>query len=99
MPSADLARRELIGLRCRVAASNDPGLRGVAGTVVDETMKTFTLDTAAGTKVVPKAGQAFEFTLPGGATERLEGRDVAHRPEERTRKARPRSLRRAESPR
>lgn len=86
----DLARRELIGLRARVVASSHAGYVGAEGLVVDESMRTFTLELqgpqGAREVVVPKAGQTFEFLLPDGRRERLEGRDLAHRHEDRTRK-------------
>ena len=92
-----LERRELIGLRARVSASAHAPYVGLEGRVVDETMRTLALELPDGTEVVvPKAGQSFAFTLPDGSTETLEGRDLAHRPEDRTRKARPRTLRRAD---
>ncbi|HEV8361183.1 MAG TPA: ribonuclease P protein subunit [Candidatus Thermoplasmatota archaeon] len=90
-----LAQRELIGLRARVVASGHRNYLGLEGRVVDETMKTFTLDTSTKEVLVPKQGQVFEFTISGGQRETLQGKDLVHRPEDRTRKARPRPSRRA----
>jgi ribonuclease P protein subunit POP4 len=87
----DLARHELIGLACRVAASTDPGHAGVEGRVVDETMRTLVLATPRGERVVPKRGAEFTFTLPDGSTRRLRGDDLAARPEDRTRRRKPAS--------
>ena len=89
MDAATLAKHELIGLVCEVSVSTDPGLRGMQGTVVDETMRTLTIRTARGERVVAKRGQELTFTLPDGQQARLRGEDLAHRPEERTKKARP----------
>lgn len=101
--SASVAQQELVGLRVRVVGSGDPGLRGREGLVVDETQGTLTIEVdpppgapapARGREVVvPKAGQAFAFTLPDGSTQRVEGRDLAFRPEDRIRRARPRRAR------
>ena len=91
-----VAHQEFIGLRATVLASKHPPYVGLAGAVVDETMKTLTLDVGGAERVVPKVGQRFQFTLLDGSRETLEGRDVALRPEDRTRKARPRqAMRRA----
>lgn len=87
--AVDLARHELLGLPCRVVASAHAPYVGLEGRVVDETMRTLTLDAGGQERTVPKAGQAFEFTLPDGSTQRLDGRSIAFRPEERTKKARP----------
>jgi ribonuclease P protein subunit POP4 len=91
MRPEDLARHELIGLRCAVRASADPGLRGLEGEVVDETMRTLVVRTPRGERAVAKHGQEFTFTLPGGQQARLRGDDLAHRPDERTKKFRSRS--------
>lgn len=83
----DLSRRELVGLRVEVAASGDRGLRGLRGTVADETQRTLLVDTERGPRVVPKQGQQFTFTLPDGSLQTLEGEAIAFRPEDRIRKA------------
>jgi RNase P/RNase MRP subunit p29 len=87
--SVPLEKLELIGLRAKVVATNHPGYASLEGRVVDETMGTLTLEVGGRDLVVPKAGQAFEFTLPDGGRQTLEGRSLAFRPEDRTRKARP----------
>jgi ribonuclease P protein subunit POP4 len=85
-----LAQQELIGLDVRIVGSGHPGFVGLHGKVVDETMKTLTIETAQGEKVIAKAGQEFEFTTPQGQ-ERVQGEQLAHRPEDRIRKAARRS--------
>ena len=87
--SVPLEKLELIGLRARVVATGHAGYAHLEGRVVDETMGTLTLEVGGRDLVVPKAGQAFEFTLPDGSTQTLEGRSLAFRPEDRIRKARP----------
>ncbi len=85
--AAALVRDELIGRQVRVSGTNDPTLAGLAGIVVDETMKTLTLDVEGQRRVVGKLGQSFTFTL----NERevlLDGEDIAYRPEDRIKKAR-----------
>lgn len=85
--AADLARDELIGRQVRVSGTGDPTLAGLSGTVVDETMKTLTLEVEGSRRVVGKLGQSFTFTF----NERdvlLDGEDIAYRPEDRIKKAR-----------
>lgn len=86
MPAA-LAQEELIGLPVTVVASGDAGLVGLRGAVVDETQRTFVVQTERGAKTVAKQGQRFQFTRPDGRTEVLEGAALAYRPEERIKKA------------
>lgn len=79
-----VARGELIGRRARIADSTDPGLVGLEGTVVDETLRTFTLRRGDGREVrVGKRESVFDFAgvlVPGAAIE--------FRSEDRTKKVR-----------
>jgi ribonuclease P protein subunit POP4 len=88
LPQAPLEKGELIGLVAEVTASQHAPYVGLRGLVVDETRGTFTLALPGGERVVPKEGQRFQFTLPDGSRQQVEGRALAHRPEDRTRKAR-----------
>lgn len=84
----NVAKGELIGLRVRVSASNDPGLKGLEGLVVDETRNTLCVERADGREiVVPKAGQTFAFSTARGTFE-LPGSAIAYSPEDRTKKIR-----------
>ncbi len=85
--AARLARDELIGRQARIAVTHDPTLLGREGTVVDETMKTLTLDTGEERFTVSKRGQRFAFTLNDHIV-LLDGHAIAHRPEDRIKKAR-----------
>jgi RNase P/RNase MRP subunit p29 len=83
---ADVARRELIGLEVAVE-SRHAGWNGLSGTVRNETMNTFLVETASGREVlVPKAGQGFVFRV-GDALVEIRGTDIQFRPEDRTKKA------------
>lgn len=83
----NLALHELIGLCVRVASGSSPTHRGIRGLVVDETKNTLVVRTKSGEeKVVPKKGQAFEFSLPGGKKARLDGGKIAFRPYDRPKK-------------
>jgi ribonuclease P protein subunit POP4 len=86
--AGDAAKGELIGLRVRVTATNDPTLMGVEGLVVDETRHTFRLERSDGREVVvPKPGQTFRFEGTRGTFE-LPGSAISYSPEDRTKKAR-----------
>ena len=83
-----VARGELIGLPVRVAAASDGGLVGLAGTVVDETLRTLTVRVADGREVrLSKPGATFEFTAPQGKV-LVAGAAIEFRPEDRTKKVR-----------
>ncbi|MBI4394528.1 MAG: ribonuclease P protein subunit [Euryarchaeota archaeon] len=85
---------ELIGRLVKVTGSHDAGLLGVEGSVVDETMNTFAIETRDGKEViVPKAGQSFTFDGAYGATE-IQGSVLARRPEDRIRLVNERAPRR-----
>src|SRR5947209_7024858 len=90
-PARAYARSELIGLDARVAASTDPQSVGVAGTLVDETLRTVTLRVggAGGRRLrLSKAAVTLEFRRPGQDPVRVEGRAIEFRPEDRTKKVR-----------
>ncbi|MHB8586017.1 MAG: ribonuclease P protein component 1 [Thermoplasmatota archaeon] len=77
------AKDELIGLQTRIVASGHPPLRGVEGTVVDETAGTFVIEKHDGSEiVVPKPGQRFGFATERGWVE-IDGDVLAKSPEER----------------
>jgi ribonuclease P protein subunit POP4 len=83
-----VARGELIGLPATVVESGDEGLVGLAGDVVDETLRTLSLRRADGRVVrVGKRGSTFEFTTPNGKV-RVAGAAMEFRPEDRTKKVR-----------
>lgn len=86
-----VARGELIFLPVEVVQASDAGLVGLQGTVVDETLHTLTVRVGdpGGRRVqVPKAGCTFRLTLPEGGTVDVEGRAIAFRSEDRTKKVR-----------
>ena len=82
----NLRKHELIGLRVEIVRSEDPGLLGVAGVVVDETRNTLLIDAAGREKRIAKQGSRFRFDVPGGAE--VEGDEIRFRPEDRIKKAR-----------
>jgi len=74
---------EFLGLDVRVTVSTNPSLIGLSGKVVGETMRTFSVRTKSGVRVVPKADSIFEFKLGTGELVTVRGRDICKRPEER----------------
>jgi RNase P/RNase MRP subunit p29 len=83
-----VGKGELIGLPAMVVASTDAGIIGLAGTVIDETLRTFVLRTVAGREMrLGKRESTFEFTTSQGKV-RVVGAAVEFRPEERTKKVR-----------
>ncbi|MEM3087126.1 MAG: ribonuclease P protein subunit [Halobacteria archaeon] len=76
--------QELIGAEVEVVEAANPSLRGLAGRVVDETMRTLLVEAARGERPrrVPKAGCRFRFRWPGGRTVEMDGRGLVGRPEE-----------------
>lgn len=81
-----LARAELIGRKARVSASSDATLLNAEGRIVDETKHTLTLQTGSGRRTVPKPGQQFAIQHEDREV-LLNGDEIAHRPEERVKKA------------
>ena len=84
----NLARHEWIGLAARVERADDPALVGAEGRVVDETMKTLTLEKSGGREVqVAKRGSLVAFTLPGGERQSLDLTGLEMRPWDRVKRA------------
>jgi len=95
----NILRHELIGLKAevvdrrgklaifprRLGNATADGYK-ISGTVVDETRNTLKINTKKGIKTVPKDCVVVDFTLPGGAVVRIDGKLLVARPEERTKK-------------
>lgn len=87
-PAKAVARGELIGLAATIVGSADPGLVGLSGEVVDETLRTLSLRRPDGRVVrVGKRESTFEFTTARGPV-RVVGAAMEFRPEDRTKKVR-----------
>jgi len=87
----NVVRHELIGLRVRVAESTDPMLRGLNGTVVDETHNMLVIETKragkpAVEKRLSKQNSVFIFALPNKVKVKVDGRLLVGRPEDRVKK-------------
>jgi ribonuclease P protein subunit POP4 len=86
----NLIHHELIGLRVYVEESMNESMKGIKGEIVDETMNMITiLDTEGEVdKRIPKSTSIFIFTLPDGASVRVDGRILVGRPEDRVQRRR-----------
>ncbi|RLF05160.1 MAG: ribonuclease P protein subunit [Thermoprotei archaeon] len=74
---------ELIGLKVAVEFSNNVFQIGITGKIVNETAKTFVIETCSGRKIIPKKGVIFLIELPSGERIRVKGDILLGRPEER----------------
>jgi len=81
-----ITKHELIGLKVKIIASTCRSLVGISGRIIDESKKTFTIETERGIKKVPKDTSVFFLTLPDGKNVKIDGRKIVERPEERIRK-------------
>lgn len=77
----NIARHEFIGLSCSVTNHLK-----MTGEVIDETMKTITLDVSGKRKMVQKKGNHFIFKLPGDGRVSVDGDKIVSRPEDRIKK-------------
>lgn len=82
------AKEELLGRTIEVVRSTDPGLEGVCGEVLDETMKTLVVRTGDDRRIVlPKLAVTFRYELEGRLVE-IDGSTILFRPEDRIKKVR-----------
>lgn len=80
--SENITMHELIGLYTTVVESNDPGIMGLTGKVVDETKSMLILDTKSGIKKVAKENTQWKFFLNDEET-LVSGNTLTKRPQER----------------
>ncbi len=84
----NLTRHEWIGLSARVERAADPSLKAMEGRVVDESLRTVTLERADGREaVVQKAGTLLSLQLQGGARVEIDLGKLAFRPQDRVKRA------------
>jgi ribonuclease P protein subunit POP4 len=84
----NLVRHELIGLKVRIASSENPEIAGVSGRVIDESRNTLTMETPARKeKTFVKEQCVFSFYLPSVRKwVKVDGRIIIARPEDRIKK-------------
>lgn len=79
-------KREYIGLDVEILEAPDPSMRGLRGTVIDETRNTFMVRGGGKDRRIPKQGARFGFAADGGFV--ITGDEIPFRPEDRIKKAR-----------
>jgi ribonuclease P protein subunit POP4 len=79
-----LVMDELIGLDVKIIKSTRRELIGLKGTIIDETLNTFTIEVGSKEKVIPKKQCVFRFYKDGEHD--IDGRDLVYRPEDRIKK-------------
>ena len=81
-----ITQNEFIGLKVRVADSQNKDLIGISGTIVNETRKTFVIQKGVIRKIIIKDNATLHFTLPDATVVQIEGHMLLGRPEERLKK-------------
>jgi ribonuclease P protein subunit POP4 len=87
MDKKELAREELIGLPVTIKECKDPKWTGKSGVIIDETKNTFLIKIDNENKRIAKKIAKFEFEHNEKKTT-LNGSKIAHRSEDRIKKAR-----------
>mgnify|MGYP000119368646 FL=1 len=78
---------EILGLPVRIVSSLDPGVEGVEGIVVSETMKTITIRSGGREVTTFKIGTRYRFKIPDtGEDIEIDGDMLFGRPEDRVRR-------------
>lgn len=80
--SENITMHELIGLYTTVVESNDHGIMGLTGKIVDETKSMLILDTKNGIKKIAKENTQWQFSLNDAKT-LVSGNTLIKRPQER----------------
>ena len=84
---SNLLQHELIGLKINVDESSNSSVRGLGGTVVDETRNMLVIENEQkNEKSIAKAGNQFIFELNGEVHVRVKGDRLISRPEDRIKK-------------
>ncbi|MBI4895766.1 MAG: ribonuclease P protein component 1 [Candidatus Aenigmarchaeota archaeon] len=81
----NILQHELIGLDCVVVYSKNKDNIGIKGKIVDETMKTLSIETGKGVKKILKQGTEFKTDLDGKKVT-IDGNYLVSRPEDRIKK-------------
>jgi len=83
----NLLQHELIGLKISVDESSNSAVRGLGGTVIDETRNMLVIESEhKNEKKIAKAGNRFIFELDGEVRVRVKGDRLISRPEDRIKK-------------
>lgn len=80
---ANMIHHELVGLKIEVTSSKRDADVGVRGEITDETKNTIKIKADGKTKTIPKEEAVFRISLPKNAVVEVDGRLLAHRPQDR----------------
>jgi len=80
-----IASNPLVGCEVEITNSTDPGLIGLHGRIVDETLKTLVLETAQGEKKISKSVVELLVHYEDGDVS-VNGDELLQRPEDRLKK-------------
>lgn len=84
---SNLLYHELLGLEARIVSSTDPGVEGLEGLVVGETMKTIVIRSRGRSVTTFKIGTRYRFRVPETGEEvEVDGDRLYGRPEDRARR-------------
>ncbi len=83
----DIIRQELIGTDGEVVKSTCPSLKGLSGTIVDETRNTFTFLAEGRKRMVAKDSSTFRFRFFDRTEVEIKGSLLVARPEDRLKKS------------
>jgi ribonuclease P protein subunit POP4 len=84
---SNLLQHELIGLKINVDESSNSSVRGLGGTVIDETRNMLVIENEQkNEKKIAKAGNQFIFEFNEGVHVRVKGDRLISRPEDRIKK-------------
>lgn len=86
MTMDNLRAQEFIGLQLTVTNAKDPTLRGITGTIRDETRNTLRVEAHGKLLTLPKAGTIFDLRLDSLNSFKVNGNEVIYRPEDRVKK-------------
>ena len=83
----DLPIHEFIDLNVCIRQSPDPGVQGINGKIIDETMNTFWIEKVDGSRIiVQKSKNLFEFICEDNMKVMVRGEDISLRPQDRIKK-------------
>lgn len=79
----NILRHEIIGLEVRIPYAKDPTLKGIKGTVIDETRNMLVLSRRGKMFSIPKSVATFRFKLQDGTLVDVDGTRLVGHPENR----------------
>ena len=78
----NIASHELIGLNTQIINSSNLQLVGLNGRIIEETKSMFRINTAKGSKFIPKNNNSWKFTIQDKQVT-VEGSKISKRPFDR----------------